>query len=441
MLGMSTLMAPSAGAQQVDVEVTTTVEGFNPGDVYPGVTWGANGYSVHGSGDRTSGCDLDWQAAAILDSRLDDYQNNGFTLKVEGETGYSALQHFYTPGGEAVWRPVVAFAADVTDATVVLTLPATVDATDYAVADASTWLVDNYFPAVEESRFTTSLTYESITQTTVDDTTTVTISLGDVEAGSAFSAELTGDVGGAPVEGSVRTTGTFTNEDDCKVIDGGSAGDLTGSAELLDGSSALLEGSSVEGEAGSGEGSAIDGSAEAAGSAALGGSAALLGGSSALIGSSALGSAALGSSALGSALPGSSVEGDVDGEGSALPGSSVDGAVNGRGGSSDARCVQAAATVGIPLLALLPIGLATQMHIPGLSPLVADAQAQLQAVNTDLQQQSGIHDETTANFMAQVNAELQKHGTTVGQAVGAAALIAIGGLAGKHIYDNCVPRG
>ena len=110
-------------------------------------------------------------------------------------------------------------------------------------------------------------------------------------------------------------------------------------------------------------------------------------------------------------------------------------------GSSDARCVQAATTVGIPLLALLPIGLATQVNIPGLSPMVANAQAQLQSFNTDIQQQSGIHDPNTSRFMAQVNAELQKHGATVGQAVGAAALIAIGGLVGKYLYDSCVPRG
>ena len=79
------------------------------------------------------------------------------------------------------------------------------------------------------------------------------------------------------------------------------------------------------------------------------------------------------------------------------------------------------------------------MNIPGLSPLVADAQAQLQSFNTDLQQQSGIHDEQTANFMAQVNAELQKNGGVRGKAVGAAALIAIGGLVGKDLYDSCVP--
>lgn len=108
--------------------------------------------------------------------------------------------------------------------------------------------------------------------------------------------------------------------------------------------------------------------------------------------------------------------------------------------SSDARCVQAAATVGLPLLALIPIGIATQVNIPGLSPLVADAQAQLQRINTDLQQQSGIYDEETARLIAQINAELENDGGAIGQAVGAAAVIAIGGLVGKYLYDNCVPR-
>ncbi|MDO5668471.1 MAG: Rib/alpha-like domain-containing protein [Corynebacterium sp.] len=142
-------------------------------------------------------------------------------------------------------------------------------------------------------------------------------------------------------------------------------------------------------------------------------------------------------------VPGGSDGGSSDGSdgGSSGPGSSLPGSSSGSSGSSVTdRCVQAAATVGIPLLALLPIGLATQVNIPGLSPLVADAQSQLQNFNTDLQQQAGIHDPATANFMNQVNAELQKHGGVVGKAVGAAALIAIGGLVGKYLYDNCVPR-
>ncbi|MDO5668470.1 MAG: SdrD B-like domain-containing protein [Corynebacterium sp.] len=114
------------------------------------------------------------------------------------------------------------------------------------------------------------------------------------------------------------------------------------------------------------------------------------------------------------------------------------GSVVGLPGSSNGRCVQAVATVGIPLLALLPFGLARQVNIPGLSPLVADAQAQLMTANTELQQQSGIYDGNTANFMAQVNAELQKHGATVGQLAGGAALLAVGGLVATYIYDNCV---
>lgn len=126
---------------------------------------------------------------------------------------------------------------------------------------------------------------------------------------------------------------------------------------------------------------------------------------------------------------------ETDG-GSSLPGSS-----SGSSGSSTSdRCVQAAATVGIPLLALLPIGLATQVNIPGLSPLVADAQAQLQSFNTNLQQQSGFHDPAIAEFAAQLNAQLQQNGGVIGKAVGAAALIAIGGLVGKYLYDSCVPR-
>lgn len=79
------------------------------------------------------------------------------------------------------------------------------------------------------------------------------------------------------------------------------------------------------------------------------------------------------------------------------------------------------------------------MNIPGLSPLVASAQAELQNFNTNLQQQSGIYDPNTANFMAQVNAELNKSGVNIGQVAGAAVLLTVGGLARKHVVDNCLP--
>lgn len=109
------------------------------------------------------------------------------------------------------------------------------------------------------------------------------------------------------------------------------------------------------------------------------------------------------------------------------------------GSSNNPRCTAAIATVGIPLLALSPLALAAQVNIPGLSPLVASAQAELQNFNTNLQQQSGIYDPNTANFMAQVNAELGKSGVNIGQVAGAAVLLTVGGLALKHVVDNCLP--
>lgn len=109
------------------------------------------------------------------------------------------------------------------------------------------------------------------------------------------------------------------------------------------------------------------------------------------------------------------------------------------GSSNNPRCTAAIATVGIPLLALSPLALATQVNIPGLSPMIASAQAQLQNFNTNLQQQSGIYDPNTANFMAQVNAELNKSGVNIGQVAGAAVLLTVGDLALKHVVDNCLP--
>ncbi|MDO5670804.1 MAG: hypothetical protein Q4G50_12490 [Corynebacterium sp.] len=109
------------------------------------------------------------------------------------------------------------------------------------------------------------------------------------------------------------------------------------------------------------------------------------------------------------------------------------------GSSVNPRCTTALATVGIPLLAMVPIGLASRVHVPGLTPIVVSAQHQLQNFNTDLQRQSGIYDPATANYMAQINAELAKSGVNIGQVAGASVLLALGGLAAKHVADNCLP--
>ena len=96
---------------------------------------------------------------------------------------------------------------------------------------------------------------------------------------------------------------------------------------------------------------------------------------------------------------------DSNDDGSSLPGLSS--------GSSNVdwkRCVPAAAGVGIPLLFLLPIGLASQMNIPGFSPLVKQVSAQIDGINRQLgaqnaalQKQLGIYNGPLARQANEIN--------------------------------------
>ena len=105
------------------------------------------------------------------------------------------------------------------------------------------------------------------------------------------------------------------------------------------------------------------------------------------------------------------------------------------------RCAASAVGFGLPLIALLPLGLASQIQIPGLSDFAAQASAQLQAANTRIQQQAGIFNPEMARQVEQINAQLRTVGADLGMVVGGIALIAAGILAGTVIYDNCKPGG
>ena len=127
--------------------------------------------------------------------------------------------------------------------------------------------------------------------------------------------------------------------------------------------------------------------------------------------------------------------------GSALPGLSS--------GSSNVdwkRCAPAAAGVGIPLLFLLPIGLASQMNIPGFSPLVKQVSAQIDGINrqlgaqnTALQKQLGIYNGPLARQANQINLMLQK--SEAGRVGGGIALAAAGALALGLVANACSPNG
>ena len=105
------------------------------------------------------------------------------------------------------------------------------------------------------------------------------------------------------------------------------------------------------------------------------------------------------------------------------------------------KCLATSLGFGLPLLALIPVGLATQMEIPGLSNMVGDVNAQLQNANTQLQQQLGLFNPEVAVQVDAINQQLAQYGTDLGTVAGALALIAAGILAGTIIYDACAPEG
>ncbi|WP_252970631.1 putative Ig domain-containing protein, partial [Corynebacterium guaraldiae] len=117
------------------------------------------------------------------------------------------------------------------------------------------------------------------------------------------------------------------------------------------------------------------------------------------------------------------------------------------GGSSDwagssnlsQRCINTGLGVGIPLLFLIPVGLASQMNIPGLKDFVAPINKQIQNLNTQLQKQAGVFNGPLAGKVAGIDAQLKRFGIDHQQAAGAVALIAAGALAIGLIADACAP--
>ena len=132
-----------------------------------------------------------------------------------------------------------------------------------------------------------------------------------------------------------------------------------------------------------------------------------------------------------------------DNSGSSDGGSSIP------GGSSNVdweRCAPAAAGLGLPLLFLLPIGLASQMNIPGFSPLVKQVSAQIDGINRQLGQQNvalqkqlGIYNGPLAKQANQINLMLKKVSPEASRIGGGVALAAAGALALGLLINSCAP--
>ena len=105
-------------------------------------------------------------------------------------------------------------------------------------------------------------------------------------------------------------------------------------------------------------------------------------------------------------------------------------------GSSNDRCIATGMAIGLPFLLLIPIGLASQVNVPGLDPIINEVNRAIGQANAEIQQQVGIWNPQLTN---QINAEFAKITPEMRRAAAGVALVAAGLLAAGALADACGP--
>ena len=108
--------------------------------------------------------------------------------------------------------------------------------------------------------------------------------------------------------------------------------------------------------------------------------------------------------------------------------------------SSRKGCTESLLGFGLPLLALIPLGIATQAAIPGLQAFQAQVDQQIRDMNTALQRQLGILDPNMARAAAEFDARLKGAGANLGQVLAGLALLGYGIAAIATIASTCDPN-
>ena len=103
------------------------------------------------------------------------------------------------------------------------------------------------------------------------------------------------------------------------------------------------------------------------------------------------------------------------------------------------RCIAVSVGFGLPLIALVPLGLAMSMSIPGLTPVVEQVSNQIQRANSELQRQLGVFNPEAARMSAQLDATLRQFGLSTAQVGSALAALIIGITAAASIASACTP--
>ncbi|MEH0148112.1 hypothetical protein V6D40_10650 [Corynebacterium sp. Q4381] len=104
----------------------------------------------------------------------------------------------------------------------------------------------------------------------------------------------------------------------------------------------------------------------------------------------------------------------------------------------DGKCIAALAGLTAPLLLLIPLGILTQVKIPGLEHVHAQINAAIQNVNAKLQEGLGIYDKERAEAAAGINQALAiVNPQTLALAGGSLVLVAAGLLIGDGVLRTC----
>ena len=102
-------------------------------------------------------------------------------------------------------------------------------------------------------------------------------------------------------------------------------------------------------------------------------------------------------------------------------------------------CTESLVGFGLPLLALIPLGIASQTAIPGLQNIQAQVGRQIQDANSALQNQLGIMDPRLAKASADFQAQLRGAGANLNHVMGGIAVLAYGIAAITTIATKCGP--
>ena len=108
---------------------------------------------------------------------------------------------------------------------------------------------------------------------------------------------------------------------------------------------------------------------------------------------------------------------------------------NREGGSSNPACVGAISLLSLPLLLAIPVGILSQVQIPGFEHISAQLNAAIQQANTEIQKGLGIFDQNRAGAAANVDEAAAQIAPLIGAgaaAVGALAVIAGVGAGVMH---------